>query len=252
MMSAEIRKCRICASLWLSIALLTGCSDRATETSAESVPAYYRVQDPRHEDGSGKYYMGREISKITGHGNAEWLDRPARESSELPSRVVKALALRPADVVADIGAGTGYFTFRLSEQVPHGRVYAVDVQQEMLSLINERVGEEGQRNIVTVLGTEQDPNLPPESVDLALMVDSYHEFSHPREMMLNIVSSLKPGGSVVLVEYRAEDPTVPVQDVHRMSEEQARIEMEAVGLAWRETRDILPQQHFMVFEKPVD
>src|SRR5690606_11247169 len=127
----------------------------------------------------------------------------------------------------------------LSERVPHGRVYAVDVQPEMLNLIEGRAQEEGQRNIVPVLGTLESPNLPAASVDLALMVDSYHEFSHPREMMERIVESLKPGGRVVLVEYRAEDKTIPVKDVHRMSEEQARLEMEAVGLLWRETKDIL-------------
>jgi ubiquinone/menaquinone biosynthesis C-methylase UbiE len=161
------------------------------------------------------------------------------------------LELSPADVVADIGAGTGYFTFRLCKHVPHGRVYAVDVQQEMLDLIEKRVAEEQYGNVVTVLGTARNPNLPPESVDLALMVDSYHEFSHPREMMENIVLSLRPGGRVVLVEYRAEDGTIPVKDVHRMTESQARLEMEAVGLVWRETKDILPQQHFIVFEKPI-
>ncbi|HEX7070308.1 MAG TPA: class I SAM-dependent methyltransferase, partial [Rhodothermales bacterium] len=182
---------------------------------------------------------------------AEWLERPTRETSELPSRVVKGLELSPADVVADIGAGTGYFTFRLCRQVPHGRVYAVDVQQEMLDRIEKRVADEKVGNVITVLGTPQNPNLPPASIDLALMVDSYHEFSHPREMMENIVESLRPGGRVVLVEYRAEDVTIPVKEVHRMSEAQARLEMEAVGLVWRETKDILPQQHFIVFEKPV-
>ncbi len=222
------------------------------ETSADQEPAYYTYGEAESEEGSGKFYMGREIAKITGHVEADWLDRPLRESSELPARVIMGLELSPADVVADIGAGTGYFTFRLCERVPHGRVYAVDVQPEMLELIDHRVARENWGNVVTVLGTPQSPNLPPESVDLVLMVDSYHEFSHPREMMENIVGSLRPGGRVVLVEYRAEDRTIPVKEVHRMSEAQARREMEAVGLSWRETRDILPQQHFMIFEKPID
>ena len=169
----------------------------------------------------------------------------------MPDRVVGALDLSPSDVVADIGAGTGYFTFRLARKVPRGRVLAVDIQPEMLELIRARAERSGADHVETVLGTPRDPNLPGGTVDLALMVDAYHEFSHPREMMEHIVEALEPGGRVVLVEYRGEDPTLPVGRLHRMTEDQARREMEAVGLRWRETKDILPQQHLMIFEKPL-
>jgi FkbM family methyltransferase len=160
------------------------------------------------------------------------------------------MSLGPTDVVADIGAGTGYFSFRLSRVVSQGKVYAVDIQPEMLAIIEQRKRSLKADNVVTVLGTEMDTKLPPQEVDVALLVDAYHEFSYPREMMESIVRSLKPGGRVVQVEYRAEDPSVPIKRLHRMSVEQARREMAAVGLVWKETKGFLPQQHFLVYEKP--
>lgn len=238
--------------LALLVMVSLGCSDRVHEERDTSIGAVYKEGAPKHDDGSGRYYMGREIARITDHGSADWLDRPSRASAELPARVITALELNPADVVADIGAGTGYFTLRLCEEVPYGRVYAVDVQEEMLAHLKTRVERHGYENVVPVHGSVVNPNLPPSSFDLVLMVDAYHEFSHPREMMQNVVKALKPGGRVAVVEYRAEDPTIPVKVVHRMSEQQVRLEMEAVGLRWRETRDILPQQHFIVFEKPLE
>jgi len=213
--------------------------------------AVYEIRETLDPDGTGRFYLGREIARILEEEHStSWLERPGRETTELPSRVVQALKLRPTDIVADIGAGTGYFTFRLSERVPYGRVYAVDIVPEMLDVIRIRIGEEGVKNIESVLGTLTSPNLPAASVDVALIVSSYHEFSHPYEMMSGIVSALKPGGRVVLVEYRGEDATIPVPALHRMTEAQARREMQAVGLVWRETRDNLPQQHLLVFEKP--
>ena len=157
---------------------------------------------------------------------------------------------KPDDVAADIGAGTGYFTFRISRRVPQGRCLAVDIQPEMLAVIRRRMDRRGITNVIPVLGTVSDPKLPTGEVDLGLMVDAYHEFSHPREMMEAVVRALAPGGLVILVEYREEDSDVRRNPLHKMSEAQARLEMAAVGLKWRETRDILPQQHFMIFEKP--
>ena len=164
--------------------------------------------------------------------------------------MVDSLNLAPTDVVADIGAGTGYFTFRMAPQVPRGRVFAVDIQPEMLDIMRQRIGEQGINNVSLVRGTVQDPNLPADSIDVALMVDAYHEFSHPREMMQSLVEALVPGGRVVLIEYRKEDPSVPIKPLHKMSEAQVRKEMEAVGLEWVETKDMLPRQHFLIFEKP--
>jgi ubiquinone/menaquinone biosynthesis C-methylase UbiE len=165
--------------------------------------------------------------------------------------LVRELELAPTDVVADIGAGTGYFTFRMSPLVPEGFVLAVDIQEEMLDRVRARMFRDSVDNVVPVLGEIDDPGLPPDSVDVVLLVDAYHEFSHPREMMLGIRRALRPGGRVVLVEYRLEDPDVPIKRLHKMSEKQARAEMDAVGLEWVETREVLPRQHFMVFRKPV-
>jgi FkbM family methyltransferase len=205
------------------------------------------IHDP---DGIGKFYMGREIARVMGHEGADWLERSDRLETEMPDQVVRQMRLKQSDVVADIGAGTGYFSFRLSRAVSQGRVYAVDIQPEMLAIIERRRASLRADNVVTVLGTEMDTKLPAQQVDAVLLVDAYHEFSYPREMMESIVRSLKPGGRVIQVEYRAEDPDVPIKRLHKMSVEQARKEMAAAGLVWKETKDFLPQQHFLVFEKP--
>ena len=200
-------------------------------------------------DGIGKYYMGREISHVMGHLGAAWLERPTREREERTDRLLKNLPLAPDSVVADIGAGTGYFTFPMAKQVPEGRVLAVDIQQEMLNMIFGRMASEGVSNIQPVLGSERDPGLEPSSVDLILMVDAYHEFAWPREMGDAMARALKPGGRLVLIEYRAEDPSVPIKRLHKMSVKQARREMEAIGLKLERNGRFLPQQHFMVFRR---
>lgn len=212
--------------------------------------AVYQQRVIHSPDGIGKFYMGREIAKVMGHEGAGWLERPNRETEEKPSRVVNALDLKPTDVVADIGAGTGFFSFRISPLVPEGKVLAVDIQPQMLEIIDLLKKERNITNVEPVLGEVSDPNLPTSSVDLALMVDAYHEFAYPREMMEEIVRALKPGGRVVLVEYRGENPFIFIKALHKMTQKQARKEMSAVGLVWLETKDFLPQQHFMVFQKP--
>lgn len=212
---------------------------------------HYELRPSESREGTGRFYRGREIARSLPEGHL-WFERQAREVEELPERLVEALELKADDVVADIGAGTGYLTFRLAERVPSGKVYAVDIDPALLDTIRARMAERNVRNVVPVLGSEEDPNLPPGVVDVALIVASYHEFSHPYEMMRHIAEALKPGGRVVIVEYRGEDATIPVPDLHRMTEAQVRDEMEAVGLIWRETKTILPQQHLMIFEKPVD
>jgi ubiquinone/menaquinone biosynthesis C-methylase UbiE len=200
-------------------------------------------------DGIGKFYMGREISHVMGHLGAAWLERPTREREERTDRLLNRLPLKPDSVVADIGAGTGYFTFPMAERVPDGRVLAVDIQQEMLDMITARMAAEGVSNIRPVLGTERDPGLEPSSVDLVLLVDAYHEFSWPREMGEAMARALKPEGRLVLIEYRAEDPSVPIKPLHKMSVKQARREMAVLGLELERNGKFLPQQHFMVFRK---
>ena len=233
---------------------LAGCqtSNSATDVAPASSDAgtsdVYTYKKPSR-DGIGKFYHGREISQVMGFLGASWLEREQREREERTDLLVRSLGLEPHHVVADIGAGTGYFTFRMSPLVPDGKVLAVDIQAEMLEVIEERQTNLGVTNVEGILGTEKSPNLPEASVDLVLMVDAYHEFNWPYEMMLNIVQSLRPGGRVVLVEYRGEDPTVPIKELHKMTVAQCRREMKAVGLKLQEKIDVLPQQHILIFEK---
>ena len=216
--------------------------------TADDAALYEEIRPSR--DGIGKVYMGREISHVMGHLGAAWLERPEREREERTDLVIKRLPLEEDDVVADIGAGTGYFSFPMAERVPDGKVLAVDIQQEMLDIVAARAAERGVDNVEPVLGTVTDPGLPDSGVDLVLIVDAYHEFSHPREMGAAIARALKPGGRLVLIEYRGEDPRVPIKRLHKMTEAQAKAEMAAIGLSWERTRDFLPQQLILVFRKP--
>jgi ubiquinone/menaquinone biosynthesis C-methylase UbiE len=238
-----------------STLILAGlCLLAAVPALAQSEPAVdslYSFHAPSR-DGIGKTYFGREISQVMGHQGAAWLERRTRVVEERPDRVVEGMGLAPDARVADIGAGTGYFTFRIAEAVPTGRVYAVDVQPEMLEVLHKRIERRTITNVTPVLGAEDDPKLPSESLDAVLLVDAYHEFAYPFEMMQGIRRALRPGGRVFLIEYRGEDPRVPIKPLHKMTQAQAITELEAVGLRWVETLDILPTQHFMVFEKPAE
>ncbi len=219
-----------------------------TDTVANS-DELYQYRTIHNPEGIGKFYLGREIAKVMGHEGAGWLERPSRIYQEKPQNAIENLNLKSTDIVADIGAGTGYFTFRISPLVSEGKVFAVDVQPQMLDLINFVTNEENITNVETVLGEVDNPNLLPSSVDIALLVDAYHEFEYPREMMLGIVKGLKPGGRVILLEYRGENPMIMIKGLHKMTEKQVKKEMKAVGLVWQDTKYFLPQQHFLVFKK---
>ena len=201
-------------------------------------------------DGIGKFFHGREISKVMGHPAIGWLERDEREKEEAPSKAINALNLAPDAVIADIGAGSGYYSFRISPKVPQGKVMAIDIQPEMLEFLKKRAGELKITNVIPHLGAIDDLKLPPASLDAALLVDAYHEFSHPAEMLASLVRALKPGGRVFLLEFRGEDPDVPIKALHKMSEAQARVEFEAAGLRFVSNRRELPWQHFMVFQRP--
>lgn len=215
----------------------------------QSAEPRYQTREIHDPNGIGKFYMGREIAHVMGHQAADWLERGEREKEERTSLLIQSLKLRPGDVVADIGAGTGYHVRRIAPKVAPGKVYAVDIQPEMLTLLTNKMAQVNITNVVPVLGVIDDPRLPAHSIDLALMVDVYHEFSHPYEMMDAICRSLKPGGRVVLVEFRAEDPDVPIKAVHKMSEAQVKKEMAVHPLEWVETVRVLPWQHIIVFKK---
>ncbi len=201
-------------------------------------------------DGIGKRYMGREISAVMGWQGAAWLERSAREQEERTDLLLAALALRPGLHVADIGAGTGYLARRIAAAVaPHGKVYAVDVQPQMVRLLETRAAAEGLTNLLPSLGAPADVGLPAGVVDIALMVDVYHELEFPHEVLASILRALKPDGRVVFVEYRAEDPAVPIKALHKMSVAQIRREAEVHALDWERTVDTLPWQHLVVFRK---
>ncbi|MGO8927216.1 MAG: class I SAM-dependent methyltransferase [Limisphaerales bacterium] len=210
----------------------------------------YDFHQPHNPDGIGKFYMGREIAQVMGHESAYWLERPQRVAEEQPDQLVSQLRLRPGEIVADIGAGTGYFSRRLAQAVgPAGRILAVDVQPEMLTLLTNLSARPGFTNITPVLGKVTDPQLPAASADLALLVDVYHEFDFPYEMMQGICRAVKPGGRLVLVEYRGEDPNVPIKPLHKMTQVQVKEEMSVLPLNWVQTIEVLPRQHIIVFSK---
>jgi len=212
---------------------------------------YRRDHDP---NGTGKFYMGREIAQVMSFHGAPWLELPEREEEERLSALVKLLKLKPGMTVADVGAGSGVISILMAREVgDNGKVLAIDIQKEMLEILGDKLDRIGVKNVELVLGTEKSPKLDPNSVDLAIMVDVYHEFRFPFEMLEELSKGLKPGGRVAFVEYRREDPSVPIKLVHKMSEAQVKKEVgqPEFGLKWKETIGELPRQHIVVFEKPM-
>jgi len=200
-------------------------------------------------NGIGKWYMGREIAYVMGFEGIGWLERSQREKEENVSNLVQNMGIKPNDTIADIGAGSGYHAFRMAPLAKRGLVYAVDIQTEMLMAIENTKETNNIKNIKTILGSEKSVYLPKNSVDKILMVDVYHEFSFPIEMIKSIKSALKPNGQLFLIEYRGEDPNVPIKRIHKMTEKQAVKEMEAAGFKLKINIDNLPWQHCMVFVK---
>ena len=200
-------------------------------------------------NGIGKWYMDREIAYVMGYEGIGWLERSEREKEENVSKLIQNMGIKPNDTIADIGAGSGYHVFRIAPIANKGMVYAVDIQTEMLMAI-ENIKETSKiKNIKTILGSEESVYLPENSVDKILMVDVYHEFSFPIEMITSIKSALKPEGELFLIEYRAEDPNVPIKKIHKMSEKQAVKEMNAAGFKLKRNINNLPWQHCMIFVK---
>ena len=236
--------------LSLSLLLLAAAAAPARAANAATAAPLYEQKAPS-ADGIGKRYMGREIAQVMGWQGAAWLEREEREREERTDLLLAELALKPGMVVADVGAGTGYIARRMAVQVgPAGVVYAVDVQPEMIRLLQSLAAQAKLAQIRPLLGAVDDVRLPASSIDLAIMVDVYHELEFPREVLASIVRALKPGGRVVFVEYRAEDPRVPIKALHKMSEAQVRREAGALALTWERTAGGLPWQHVVVFRKP--
>lgn len=201
------------------------------------------------QNGIGKWYLGREIAYVMGFEGIDWLERSTRELEENTSTLIKNMNIQSTDVIADIGAGSGYHVFKMAPLVPKGGVYAVDIQAEMLQamLLDNRF--KIYKNIELVLGDEKSVHLKENSIDKVLMVDVYHEFNFPKEMILSIKKSMKENGQLFLIEYRAEDESVPIKKVHKMSKKQSVKELKAAGFVLEKNIQNLPWQHCMVFVK---
>jgi ubiquinone/menaquinone biosynthesis C-methylase UbiE len=223
----------------------------AQQPPKEKKETRYEMKANHDPNGIGKFYMGREIAHVMSHFGASWLERTEREKEEEPAKLHGMLKLQSGMVVVDMGAGSGYHSFRMAPLVGEkGKVIAVDIQKEMLDIITKRMKKDGVKNIETVLGTVNDPKLKDSSVDMILMVDVYHEFGEPYEMTEKMIKSLKPGGRLVFVEFRLEDKDVPILLVHKMSERQVVKEMEVFKeLKHVETLKELPWQHVIIFKK---
>lgn len=238
---------RLAAATAAVLGLLVAALPAAAQSPAPT-PRYERIAPS--PDGIGRRYMGREIAQVMGWQGAAWLEREEREREERTDLLLAELHLEPGMRVADIGAGTGYIARRMARAVgPNGSVAAVDVQPEMIRMLKDLARKEKLPQIRPVLGAVDDVKLAPASVDLAIMVDVYHELEHPYEVLTSVVRALRPGGRVIFVEYRAEDPAVPIKPLHKMSVEQVKKEAAVLPLAFERVAEPLPWQHIIVFRK---
>ncbi|MEP6713908.1 MAG: class I SAM-dependent methyltransferase [Ferruginibacter sp.] len=201
------------------------------------------------DGGIGKFYLGRQISYVMGAEGSDWLERDDRNKEENTNLAIERIPLQPNAVVADIGAGTGYYSFKIAVKVPQGKVYAVDIQDEMISMLQKKKAQLKDSIIEVVKSTAQSPNLPANSTDLAIMVDVYHELEYPHEMLQAIRKVLKPAGKILLIEYRGEDASIPIKPLHKTTVAQLNKEMEANGFKLNYRGEFLPIQHFLIYEK---
>lgn len=235
----------------LILAFLTAGAALLCAGPAPKPEPLYETRAEHDRNGTGKFFMGREIAQVMGHQAADWLERPEREAEEKTELMVEALKFREGEVVADIGCGSGYVTRKIAKRVGEtGIVYGVDIQPEMLDVLTRRMAMFRIKNVRPVLGEITDPKLPPESCDTMILVDVYHEFDHPYEMIEKMLAALKPGGRIVFVEFRGEDPNVPIKTVHKMTVDQVKKEMSLHPAEFVENLNVLPWQHILIFRKP--
>lgn len=234
--------------LLCTLLFLQGCTACQQKKATAATVGGYSTKTP-HPDGTGKVYLGREIAHVMSASGGQWLERSNRQLEEDVATAIRLMDLQPDMTVADIGAGTGYYTFRMAQLLPQGKVYAVEVQPEFVEALKMRKRERNAVNVQVVQGTAQSPNLPDTSTDLAIMVDVYHELSFPKEMLQALYKALKPGGKLLLLEYRAEDPNIPIKEIHKMSVAQANKELAASGFVLHAKKNDLPIQHFLLYRK---
>lgn len=216
------------------------------QAGKQDVKGIYTYTAPS-PDGTGKFFMGREIAPVMGAAGAAWLERPERQQEEKPALAIQNMKLRDTTVVADIGAGTGYYSFAIAKEVPQGKVYAVDIQPEMVDYLNEKKKSAGADNVIVVLGDSTSVKLPPHAIDLAIMVDVYHELEFPYEIIQSIKQSLRDDGRIVLIEYRGEDPAIPIKPLHKTTVKQLVKEFKRHGFKLSSRIESLPIQHYLEF-----
>lgn len=226
------------------------CSQTPKKKATIKKDSIYEYKTPSR-DGIGKIYKGREISFVMDASGATWLERNNRNEEENTSLAIDKLPINKKSVVADIGAGSGYYSFRIAQRVSEGKVYAVEIQDEFIDILTQSKKTKAAKNVEIIKGNEQNPNLPANSIDIAIMVDVYHELAYPQEMLSALAKAIKPNGKILLLEYRAEDPEIAIKELHKMSVEQVNKEMEANGFKLFQREEFLLIQHFLVYEKVI-
>ena len=225
----------------------TGCKSQQNTITKPIVKDTVYTYGKGSADGIGKFYKGREISFVMGAMGSDWLERDTRNLEENTKAAIEAIAVAPDAVIADIGAGTGYYSFRLAKKVPNGKVYAVDIQDEMIDVLKRKKAQIKDSVVEVIKSSVKSLNLPDNSVDLAIMVDVYHELEYPQEMLQALKKALKPSGKILLIEYRGEDPTVPIKPLHKTTVAQLSKEFQANGFKLSYKGDFLPIQHFLLY-----
>jgi precorrin-6B methylase 2 len=242
-------KCLLYAVVVTTCFCFGRCQSQTQKTTVEAKPSLIYTYGKPSADGTGKFYYGREIAQVMGASGAAWLERSERQIEENTTLAIDKMSLSDSEVVADIGAGSGYYTFRIAAKVPQGKVYAVEIQDEMIRLLNEHKQKEKAANVVVVKGSETSPNLPPNSIDLAIMVDVYHELNYPQEMLQSLRQALTDSGKLLLIEYRGEDSALAIKPLHKTTVAQLNKELGANRFALFYQGEFLPIQHFLLYGK---
>jgi ubiquinone/menaquinone biosynthesis C-methylase UbiE len=245
----KFRGLSILIVLWLAFPSCENGDGNPAQKPVKPALTYPYTFKTKSIDGTGKVYANREIGQIMTAESAAWLHLKDKQKEASAKMAIDSMKLQPNSVVADIGAGTGYYTFRIAKRVPGGKVYAVEIQDDLIRYLNNRKRETGDSNVVVIKGDVKSPHLPDNSLDLALLIEVYHELEYPKEMMQYIGKALKKNGRLLIIEFRAEDPNLHINPLHKMSVVQIKKEMKMNGFKLTYDGEFLPFQHFLMFEK---